>query len=318
MVGHSHVRKRNNLLATFDGFPKIFQDICAAGQNCVLDIDVEGVKSLKAYIAKEARFWLGTLHSRSTMIINWIFASSVIHDMIHDMMGFRDDMIHDPWLIWIHSGDAAFVFRGSAAWGRYCNVGGTIALQRRRSAAVSTVLGGHFGRKICKVLKTWRKTCGRSNAKGAISTKVDSRGVPWPQVIPRCGRRGRYPKTTGHGSKRDEGEPIHPSFPFSIFIPDLFTHNNILKHHKTYSIIKHPKTSEHTRSTAPSSGTPPFWVSTVTSTAAHKNCGGSPHAWPRPWGRGCSKWGDWYYGYIIHTSIYIYIYLFIYIIYIGT
>jgi len=56
MVGHSHVRKRNNLLATFDGFPKIFQDICAAGQNCVLDIDVEGVKSLKAYIAKEARF----------------------------------------------------------------------------------------------------------------------------------------------------------------------------------------------------------------------------------------------------------------------
>ena len=50
------MRKRNRFVATFNAFNKVFQDICSAGQNCVLDIDVEGVKSLKAYIAKEARF----------------------------------------------------------------------------------------------------------------------------------------------------------------------------------------------------------------------------------------------------------------------
>lgn len=31
------------------------EDICFAGQHCVLDIDVEGVKSLKAYLAHQAR-----------------------------------------------------------------------------------------------------------------------------------------------------------------------------------------------------------------------------------------------------------------------
>ena len=50
-------------------FPKLLQDICSAGQHCVLDIDVEGVKSLKAYIAKEARFGL-TLHTRSNHLNN--------------------------------------------------------------------------------------------------------------------------------------------------------------------------------------------------------------------------------------------------------
>ena len=29
------------------------KDICSAGQHCVLDIDVEGVKSLKAYMANQ-------------------------------------------------------------------------------------------------------------------------------------------------------------------------------------------------------------------------------------------------------------------------
>ena len=35
--------------------PLTSKDICFAGQHCVLDIDVEGVKSLKAYLAHQAR-----------------------------------------------------------------------------------------------------------------------------------------------------------------------------------------------------------------------------------------------------------------------
>eukprot|EP00435_Cladocopium_sp_Y103_P073024 s1156_g42.t1 len=45
-----HADVHGNLYGT--SFAAI-QDICSAGQHCVLDIDVEGVKSLKAYIAKE-------------------------------------------------------------------------------------------------------------------------------------------------------------------------------------------------------------------------------------------------------------------------
>ena len=30
-----------------------FQDVCSAGRHCLLDVDVEGVRSLKSYLATQ-------------------------------------------------------------------------------------------------------------------------------------------------------------------------------------------------------------------------------------------------------------------------